>query len=151
MTVAKAKKKLEHYCAYQERCHKEVREKLIGYKLIPEAVDIIIVHLIERNFLNEERFAKSFVSGKLRFKHWGKRRLTIELKRRQISERIIHTAINSIDYDEYHTIFNEVSEKKFHQIKETHPLKKKKKLIDFLIYRGWEYDLVYEKANVLTG
>lgn len=151
MIIAEAKRKLEHYCAYQDRCHKEVRQKLKSMNLIPDAVDSIIVHLIETNYLNEERFANSFVSGKLRIKQWGKRRLSAELKKRQISERIINSAINAIDYDEYLSIFNNLFEKKQNQIKETNSLKRKKKIIDFLVYKGWEYQLVYDKVNNSTN
>ncbi|GAL68299.1 regulatory protein RecX [Jejuia pallidilutea] len=64
-TVQEATRKLERYCAYQERCHKEVRQKLVSMHMIPEAIDVIIVHLLEHNYLNETRFAKTFVRGKL--------------------------------------------------------------------------------------
>ena len=74
-TVKEATKKLEHYCAYQERCHKEVRQKLLSMRMIPESIDTIIVHLIKHNFLNEERFTKAYVRGKFKFKSWGKGRL----------------------------------------------------------------------------
>ena len=67
-TIDEAQKKLENYCAYQERCHKEVRAKLKSMRMIPEAIDKIMVHLINHNFLNEERFAKTFVRGKFRIK-----------------------------------------------------------------------------------
>jgi len=70
-TVDEAKKKLEHYCAYQERCHQEVQQKLKSMNMIPEASDVIIVHLLQHNFLNEERFAKTFVRGKFNIKKMG--------------------------------------------------------------------------------
>ena len=148
-TVQEATKKLEHYCAYQERCHQEVSRKLESMYMIPEAIDIITVHLIDHNFLNEERFAKAFVSGKFKIKHWGRRRLTFELKRKNIGKYNINQALKSIPEDEYLEVFNNLIEKKMNSIKETNPFKKKKKLIDYLLYRGWESHLVYEKANEL--
>ena len=69
-SVDEAQKKLEYYCAYQERCHKEVVEKLQAMRMIPEAIDVIVVYLIEHNFLNEARFARTFVSCKFRIKKW---------------------------------------------------------------------------------
>ena len=83
--VEEAKRATEKYCAYQERCHKEVEQKLYDLNMIPEARDLIIVHLIEHNFLNEERFSKSYARGKFRIKKWGKQRITRELKFRNIS------------------------------------------------------------------
>lgn len=150
-TLDEAKKKLEYYCAYQERCHKEVMQKLRDMKMIPEAIDIIIVHLIQHNFLNEERFAKTFVSGKLRVKKWGKRRLTLELKKRDISKVNINQALTEIDDTKYNEIFNDLAEKRLNSIKEQDKFKKKKQLADYLLYRGWESYLVYDKVKELIS
>ena len=148
-TVEEAKRKVEHYCAYQERCHKEVNQKLKDMHMIPEAIDVIIVHLLEHNFLNEERFAKTFVSGKFKIKRWGRRRLTLELKRKDISKVNINQALREISDGEYIEVFNDLAEKRLSFIKETSKIKKKKKLADYLLYRGWESHLVYEKVNEL--
>lgn len=148
-TLQDAIKKLEHYCAYQERCHQEVVQKLKDMHMIPEAIDVIIVHLIEHNFLNEERFARTFVRGKFNIKKWGKRRLTFELKKKDVSKVNINQALTEIGFEEYNEVFNDLAEKKANSIKETNKFKKKKKLIDYLLYRGWESHLVYEKANEL--
>ena len=148
-TVAEAKKTLEHYCAYQERCHKEVRQKLKDMHMIPEAIDVVIVHLLEHNFLNEERFAKTFVSGKFKIKKWGKRRLTQELKQKGVSKYSINLAIATIDDVEYIDTFNVLAEKRLASVQETNILKKKRKLADYLLYRGWEPYLVYEKVDEL--
>lgn len=148
-TVAEAQRKLEHYCSYQERCHKEVEQKLRGMNMIPEARNIIILHLMENNYLNEERFAKTYVRGKFKIKKWGRRRLTLELKKKDISKININLALKEIAESEYIEVFNDLSEKKAFYLVETNKSKKKKKLIDYLLYRGWEPHLVYEKANEL--
>ena len=146
-TVDEAQKKLEHYCAYQERCHKEVRNKLTEMKMIPEAVDKIMVHLIQNNYLNEERFAKAFVRGKFRIKKWGKNRLVRELKFREVSKYSIDAALKEIDIETYHTTLDELTKKRIDQVKEKNIYKKKRKVADYLLYRGWESNLVYEKLN----
>lgn len=150
-TIDEAQKKLEFYCAYQERCHKEVVEKLKGMRMIPDAIDVIVVHLIENNFLNEARFAKIFVSGKFRIKKWGRYRLTRELKNKGIAKVNLNAALKTISEDEYLDVFNALAEKKFETLLETNKIKKKKKLIDYLLYRGWESQLVYNKANELIN
>ena len=150
-TLQEATRKLEYYCTYQERCHKEVTQKLKGMHMIPEAIDIIIVHLLEHNFLNEERFAKTFARGKFKFKNWGRRRLTYELKKKDISKVNINQALTEISDTEYIELFNDLAEKRAHSIRETHVQKKKKKFIDYFLYRGWEPHLVYEKANELIN
>lgn len=148
-TLQEATKKLEHYCAYQERCHKEVVQKLKDMFMIPEAIDVIVVHLLQHNFLNEERFAKTFVSGKFRIKAWGRRRLTFELKQKDISKVNINQALATISEDDYNEYFNSLAEKKANSIKERNVFKKKKQFIDYFLYRGWESHLVYDKANEL--
>lgn len=146
-TVEEAKRKLESYCAYQERCHKEVKTKLKAMRMIPEAIDVIVVHLITHNFLNEERFAKAFVRGKFNIKKWGKNRLVRELKQREISNYSIDEALKEIDLDDYYQALDELTVKRIHQVKEKDKYKKKKKVADYLLYRGWESHLIYEKLN----
>ncbi|PCI11852.1 MAG: recombinase RecX [Flavobacteriaceae bacterium] len=148
-TVEEAKRALEKYCAYQERCHKEVTQKLYDLNMIPEARAVIIVHLIEHNFLNEERFSKSYARGKFRIKKWGKQRITRELKFRNISVYNIKSAFKEITDDDYFTAFNALAEKRLSAIKETNKYKKRKKLADYLLYRGWESNLVYAKVSEL--
>ena len=148
-TLSEAKKKLEHYCAYQERCHKEVLQKLKDMNMIPEVIDVVIGHLLEHNFLNEERFAKNYILGKFKIKKWGKRRLTLALKQKDITKYNINLALNLIGDNEYIDTFNALAEKKLESIRETNVLKKKKKLTDYLLYRGWEPHLVYDKVNEL--
>ncbi len=148
-TLDEARQKLEYYCSYQERCHKEVEQKLRDMKMIPEARNIILLHLIQNNYLNEERFTKTFVRGKFRIKKWGRRRLTLELRKKDISKVNINLALEEIEEPVYIEVFNELSEKKANSIRETNKLKKKKKLQDYLLYRGWETHLVYDKVNEL--
>lgn len=145
-TVEEAKRKLENYCAYQERCHQEVEKKLNEMNMIEASKEVIIVHLIEHGFLNEERFAKSFASGKFRIKKWGKQRITRELKFRNISDYNIKMALKEISNTEYLETFNELSNKRLLELKENDKYKKRKKLADYLLYRGWESNLVYEKT-----
>ncbi|MFK5878481.1 MAG: regulatory protein RecX [Flavobacteriaceae bacterium] len=148
-TVEEAKRALEKYCSYQERCHKEVGQKLYDINMIPEAQDLIIVHLIEHNFLNEERFSKSYARGKFRIKKWGRQRITRELKFRNISIYNIKSALKEIEDTDYTNTFNLLAEKRCIAIKETNTYKKRKKLADYLLYRGWESNLVYAKVNEL--
>ena len=148
-TVEEAIVKLQKYCSYQDRCHKEVDQKLKEMQMIPQASEQIIWKLIEANFLNEERFAMAFVRGKFRIKKWGKRRLVSELKQRQISKYIINKAVNQISEDDYKATFEVLVERKATSILGSSKLKKKKKLADYLLYRGWESHLVYEKVNQL--
>jgi len=148
-TVDEALKRMENYCIYQERCHKEVEEKLVEMRLIAEAKEKIILHLIENNFINETRFALAFARGKFRIKKWGKLRISRELKFRNISAHNIKAALEQISFDEYETTLNELAAQRLLQIQEKNKHKKRKKLADYLLYRGWESDLVYEKTTTL--
>lgn len=148
-SVDEAMKTLTNYCAYQERCHKEVTEKLQKMNMIPEAILQIINTLIQENYLNEERYAKAFARGKFRIKKWGKNRIIRELKMREISKYNIDSALKEISETDYYNTLNELALKRMAQIKETNLFKKKKKLADYLLYRGWESHLVYEKVNQL--
>jgi regulatory protein len=148
-TLAEATRKMEHYCAYQDRCHQEVLDKLRGMNMIPEAIDKVVVHLIENNYLNEERFAKSFARGKFRIKHWGRIRITSELKKRNISPFNIKSALKELDGSQYLESLESIAKKKADSLKGLDKWTQKKKLTDYLLYRGWEQSLVYELVNDL--
>lgn len=148
-TIEEAQKVMERYCAYQERCHKEVVRKLQTMHMIPEAIDIIVTHLIRNNFLNETRFAKAFVRGKFLYKKWGKNRLINELKQREISRYNIDIALKEIEEEDYLLALDELAKKRLKTIKEPNVWKKRKKLSDYLLYRGWEGHLVFDKVNEL--
>ncbi|MGB5437352.1 MAG: regulatory protein RecX [Maribacter sp.] len=148
-SITEATKKLEGYCAYQERCHKDVITKLKEMHMIPEAIDQIVTHLIQADYLNEERFAQSFARGKFNIKKWGRIRITNELKQRGITKYNIKTALKEIDDGQYLKTFDILAEKRLKAIKETNLQKRKRKLADYLLYRGWESHLVYEKITEL--
>ncbi|SED20834.1 regulatory protein [Tenacibaculum sp. MAR_2009_124] len=146
-TVEEIKRKIEQYCVYQDRCHKEVETKMREYQLIPQARELIMLHLFEHNFLNEERFSKSFARGKFRIKKWGKERIVRELKLRDITTANIKIALKEIDKEDYIRTLNELVEKKNRSINETNIYKRKKKLFDYLKYRGYETDLIMGVLN----
>ncbi len=146
-TVDEAKKKLEYYCAYQERCHAEVSQKLKELNMIPQAIDTIIVHLIENNYLNEERFACNFARGKFRIKQWGRVRITNELKSRNISSYNINKALKEIGAEEYLETFEYVFTKEWEGSTEKSALRKKKKVMDHLLRKGFESNLVLDRIH----
>lgn len=150
-TVNEAMQLMENYCAYQERCHKEVVQKLYDLKMIPEAQEKIIIHLIQHNFLNEERFAKTFARGKFSIKKWGKIKIQNELKYRNISNYNINAALNEINEEDYLKTLMQLAEKKLAVINEPNLFKKRQKLIKYLYSKGYESNLVYETVNSILN
>jgi regulatory protein len=148
-TVHEIKRKLEHYCAYQDRCHKEVEQKMWEFNLIPEAKEFILLSLMKDDFLNEERFSKSYARGKFRIKNWGKQRIVRELKFRDISAYNIKTALKEIDKDEYVDTIKKIASLKNNTIKEPNSFKKKKKLYDYLYRKGFESNLIQDAISKL--
>jgi regulatory protein len=148
-TLLEAQQKLKHYCAYQERCHQEVIAKLKIMGMIPTAIEAVVSHLIEANYLNETRFAQSFARGKFRIKKWGKLRVKRELKARQISEYNIKLGLKEIPESEYNTTFWALFEKRKEAVK-AYPLPvQKKKILSYMMYRGWETQKIYEALREL--
>ena len=148
-TFHEAQIKLEHYCSYQERCHLEVVQKLRTLGMITQVIDLIVVHLIDKNFLNESRFACSFARGKHRIKSWGKIRIVNELKSRHISKFNIDLALKEISFEEYWTTFEQLAKRQWEMMTEKNTLKKRKKFCDFMLRKGFETAMVYEKMKEL--
>jgi regulatory protein len=147
--IQEIRQKLEYYCIYQERCYKEVDEKLNTFFLIPSAKEEILIHLIEQNFINEERFSCSFTRGKHNYKNWGRNRIKQELKFRNISSKLIEIGLKEIDSTLYVEKFNTLAEKQWESIKENSRPKKNKKFIDYFLRKGFETNLIYDKLHEL--
>lgn len=129
----------------------EVGEKLRGFQLSAAERDTVIVHLIENNFLNEERFASVFSISKFHQKKWGRIRIKNELKARKISDYLISKSLKEIPADEYQATFDDLTEKCWDSIPEKNTLKKRKKFCDILLRKGWESDWIYEKVKKLES
>ena len=140
--------KIKQYCAYQERCHAEVRDKLYSFGLNKMEVEEIISILINENYLNEERFAIHYAGGKFRMKQWGKNKIKQSLKFKQVSEYCIKKALKEIDSKEYEKTFQKLVEQKLKTLKaEKNIFIKKRKLQDFLLQKGFENEMIREEVN----
>lgn len=144
LTKEEALQKLQRYCAYQDRCHLEVRSKLLDLQVYGDTLEEIMAELIEGNFLNEERFARSFCRGKFRMKKWGRQKIVRELKQRKISPYCIRKALEEIDESVYLETLRSLIARKEAQLKEPDPFRKRSKIGQFLIRRGFEPELVWE-------
>ena len=144
ITISEAKKNIEHYCAYQERCHKEVVNKLKDLGIIQNAIDVIVTDLIQNNYLNETRFAQSFARGKFKIKKWGKVKIHRELNKREISEYNIKMGMKEISDSDYEETFNMLLEKKLSELSHLSESEKKRKIFNYLSYRGWEVEKIFE-------
>lgn len=133
------------YCAYQERCHQEVRNKMREWKVPTESAEWVISELIQQNFLNEERFAKAFSGGKFRVKRWGRNKIRRELKRRAISDHCIRKGLQEVDQDQYEEVLHTEVEKLRHRYRtEKSEFKRNGKIAGALIRKGFEADLVWD-------
>jgi regulatory protein len=139
-TVDEAKRKLEHYCAYQDRSHYQVEKKLREMRMILEAVDDIVLHLMKENFLNEERFARSYVRGKFRIKQWGKQKIVQGLKQQYIHQNLINKALEEIDSEEYLTTIKTLIVKKKREYRTKSGCELRQKISRYLYQKGYRFD-----------
>jgi regulatory protein len=140
--------KIKQYCAYQERCHSETRDKLYSFGLNKSEVEEIISMLITENYLNEERFAIHYAGGKFRMKQWGKNKIKQSLKLKQVSDYCIRKALKEIDDSAYKKTFQKLVEQKLKTLRsEKNIFIKKRKLQDFLLMKGYESEMVREAVT----
>lgn len=139
-----AKSKIEAFCAYQERSHFEVKNKLESWFIDFRDINRLISELIETNFLNEERFASSYVSGKFRIKNWGKIKIRQQLKSKQVSQYSLNKALAEIDEDEYLSTLTKLAISKNKLIKAKDQWDRRIKLQRFLQSKGYENELIGE-------
>jgi regulatory protein len=151
LTPDQAFQKLKHFCGYQERTHQEVKDKLYSLGLWKKDVETILSRLIEEDYLNEERFAKAFAGGKFRMKQWGRVKITYEMKQKGISAYCMKIGLREIEEDEYEKTLRKLAEKKLATLsQEKNGFIKKRKLMDYLLQKGYERDLCLAIINEQT-
>lgn len=147
LTKDQALQKLKQYCAYQERSHYEVKQKLWDLGVRRAEHDEIASTLIEENYLNEERFAKAFAGGKFRMKDWGRKKIYYALKEKQVSEYNIKKGMKEIEDEDYQKKVQTLAEKKYELLKNEQYRVRKKKTMDYLLQKGFELDLITKVIN----
>ena len=148
LTPSQALQNIKQFCSYQDRSHSEVKDRLFSFGLTPAEVDAIVAELIQEDYLNEERFARSFARGKFRMKQWGRVKIKYELKQRKVSEYCIRKGLTEIDDDAYEKTMKELLEQKLKTLKsEKNIFVKKRKVVDYMLQKGFERDIVISGIN----
>lgn len=147
LTKEQAIQKLRQFCAYQERSHSEVKQKLWDLGVWRSEHDEIIASLIEDDYLNEERFAMAFAGGKFRMKNWGRKKIYYGLKEKGISDYLIKRAMKEIDEEAYRKTLRVLAEKKYESLEDEQYLVRRKKTMDYLLQKGYEPELVTGVVN----
>jgi regulatory protein len=142
--IEDARKKIYHYCAYQERSHLEVKRKLYDLGLYSNEIDEMITHLIQEGYLNEERFAKAFAGGKFRLKNWGKVKIIQALEGKGLTKNCINSGLKEIDEVDYLKTIESLVDKKLEHLQEENPYVKRDKLAGYVIQKGFEPELVWK-------
>ena len=153
LTGEQALQKIKQYCAYQERCHVEVKEKLYTYGLFKQQVEELLSRLIEEDYLNEERFAIQFAGGRFRMKQWGRVKIKYELKQKKVSEYCIQKALTQIDEEAYQKTLHQLANKKWKDISEKEPdqFTRMSKTTAYLLQKGFEAEWVRTEVTKVAG
>lgn len=152
LTPDQAWPKIMQFCAYRERCHFEVREKLAGMMLPKKDAETLLCRLIEEDYLNEERFAIQFAGGHFRQKKWGKHKIVYELKQKRVSDIIIKTALKEIDGVDYIASLQKLALVKWNSLKKEQYLARQSKTVAYLLQKGYEGLIIRDViTNIRTG
>lgn len=135
---------MANYCAYQDRCHQEVEQKMREFLLIPEAKEELLLYLMQENFLNEERFTRSYIRGKFYFKNWGRIKIKSQLKFKGVPEKLINRCWDEIDEAEYRTTLGNLYQKYIAGLSGLPAARQRSKAIQHLLSKGYEYELILQ-------
>lgn len=146
-TFSEIKQKIANYCVYQDRSHQEVEQKLKEFLLIPEAKEEILLFLIAENYINEERFTRSYIRGKFYIKSWGKKKIANQLKMKGITEKLIRKCMDEINEQDYKTKILEIYRDYYDKLPAGAAYQKRSKTITYLIGKGYEYEDILEMLD----
>jgi len=150
-TFEKLLQAIRHYCDYQERCHQEVRYKLIALGARGDELELLLSMMISEELLNEERYARAYARGKFRTQRWGRIKIIRQLHQKNVSEYCIRKGLLEIDAEEYENVIADLITQKYETLKkEKHPAIRKQKTIRYLLQKGFEYDIILSVMNQLA-
>jgi regulatory protein len=140
---------LSRYCAYQERCVQEVKQKMFEIGVLPEEQKILLQHLMKEGFLDEERYATAYVRGKFRINQWGKNKIKAGLIQKGVTADNIRIALNTLDPTEYTALAQSLAEKQLPKIKAKTDYERQQKLRFYLSQKGFESEVIINVINVI--
>ncbi len=146
-TFEEIKQKMANYCTYQDRCHQEVEQKMRDFLLIPEAKEEILLYLMQENFLNEERFARSYIRGKFNIKGWGRNKIRMHLKQKGVPEKLINQSFDEIYEPEYRKELEKQYRSYYEKTKGIQDWQRRSKTVKYLLGRGFEYELILQAGE----
>lgn len=149
-TFLEIKQKMVNYCVYQDRCHKEVEQKMWDFLLIEEAKEEILLYLMKENYLNEERFTRSYIRGKFYIKSWGRNKIRNHLKFKGVGEKLINASFDEIEDDDYEKTLEKLYLDYIGRIKGLQEYQKRSKTIKYLLAKGFEYENINELIKKLS-
>jgi len=149
LTPQQALQKAKHYCAYQERSHYEVKEKLYSFGLYKTDVEQLLSQLIEEDYLNEARYAEHFAGGRFRMKQWGRVKIEYELKQKKVSIYNIKKALKSIDNEDYEQILLKLATTKWNALQGEQVYSRLSKTTAYLMQKGYEQSLISKTLALL--
>ncbi|HPW89252.1 MAG TPA: regulatory protein RecX [Kaistella chaponensis] len=141
---------MANYCVYQDRCHQEVEQKMRDFLLIPEAKEEILLYLMKENYLNEERFTRSYIRGKFYIKSWGRNKIRNHLKFKGISEKLINSCFDEIEEAAYDHVLQKIYENYYAKQNGFKPYEKKSRTIKYMLGRGFEYESIIQILENLS-
>ena len=146
-TFLEIKQKMASYCAYQDRCHQEVEQKMRDFLLVPEAKEEILLYLMKENYLNEERFTRSYIRGKFYIKSWGRNKIRNHLKFKGVTEKLINRCFDEIEEADYQQTLIKIFAKYAEKLKGLQDYQRKSKTITYLLGRGFEYEEIRQMLS----
>lgn len=146
-TFEEIKQKMMHYCAYQDRSHQEVEQKMRDFFLIPEAREELLLFLMTENYLNEERFTRSYIRGKFYIKQWGRVKIKNQLKFKGVPDKLINQCLDEIDLEDYLSVIQDLYHRYYNKQRTPNLWQRRMKTVKYLMSRGFEYEIVMESTT----
>ena len=143
------KERIRHYCAVMDRCQFQVINKLKSYGVSNALIDEILIELIQNKYVDEERFARSFSSGKFKIKRWGRKKIAFELSKLKVPKSCIELAMTEIDDADYMDTITHLTHKKYNLLNDKNTFIRKKKVVDYMLRKGFESDIVWSSVHKL--
>lgn len=133
----------------RDHARNELRDKASHKKYPSSSIENILDELEEKNYINNAAFAKKFAHDKFELNSWGVNKIRSELFRKGIKERDINAALDQFDNAELQQTIIELVKKNKRKFQRAAPEKRKKKIFDFLLRKGYDSNNILKQMKTL--
>ncbi len=142
---------LMRLCARAEKAESDALRLMRGWGVAPDAARQVLEQLKRERFIDNSRYAETFVREKMRLSGWGEYKIRTALQRKLIDRTLIDAALAATDRSGMGERLGAKLRAKLRTVKYKTPYDLKSKLLRYALSLGYEYETATDTVDQIMN